>query len=59
MAKKQKKQSKPKVVPRRGPPVNLRPAGVHEDKRRKALTAQDERESDELSALGQWALDEE
>ncbi len=37
MAKKRKR----KVVPRLGPPTNLRPAGVHEDKRRKARDAAD------------------
>ena len=34
MAKKPK--SKPKLVPRLGPPVNLRPGGAHKEKRRKA-----------------------
>ncbi len=33
MAKKPK--AKPKLVPRLGPPVNLRPAGAHKEKRRK------------------------
>jgi hypothetical protein len=59
MPKKPKKQKKPKVVPRIGPPVNLRRAGAHEDKRRKARSAQDERERDDLIVLGPWALDEE
>jgi hypothetical protein len=59
MPKKQKKPKKATVVPRRGPPVNLRRGGVHEDKRRKDRSAQDERERDDLVVLGPWALDEE
>ena len=34
MAKKRK--AKPKLVPRMGPPVNLRPGGAHKETRRKA-----------------------
>jgi hypothetical protein len=59
MPKKQKKQKKAKVVPRRGPPLNLRRGGAHEDKRHKARSAQDERERDDLVVLGEWALDED
>jgi hypothetical protein len=35
MPKKRKRKS---VVPRLGPPTNLRPAGAHKDKRKKART---------------------
>jgi len=37
VAKSAKKKTKRRValVPPKGPPVNLRPAGAHEDKRRK------------------------
>jgi hypothetical protein len=31
-----KRKAKPNLVPRMGPPVNLRPAGTHKEKRRKA-----------------------
>jgi len=54
-----KKKKKPKVIPRRGPPTNLRTAGAYEDKKRKALTAQDQKERDELLILGPWAMDED
>src|SRR5271165_6326776 len=38
MAKKRK--TKRKVVPRLGPPVNLRPAGAHKEKRRRTRSAE-------------------
>jgi hypothetical protein len=41
MAKKRKRKA---AVPRLGPPTNLRPAGVHKD-RRKKTRAQREREA--------------
>jgi hypothetical protein len=53
------KKKKPKTVPRRGPPTNLRNAGAHEDKKRKALSAQEQKERDELLVLGPWALNED
>jgi hypothetical protein len=56
------KRKKPKIVPRLGPPKNLRKAGAHEDKRRKALerSAEEERqELNDLRAIGYWAYDEE
>jgi hypothetical protein len=33
-----KRKRKKSVVPRLGPPTNLRPAGAHKDKRKKART---------------------
>lgn len=54
-----KKKKSPKVVPRRGAATNLRKAGAHEDKKRKTLTAVDEKERDDLVALGSWAFEEE
>ncbi len=54
-----KKKKKTKIVPRRGPPSNLRTAGAHENKKRKALTVQEQKERDELLVLGPWALDED
>ncbi len=57
--------SKPKIakiVPRMGPPTNLRKAGAHEDKREKTLErleCQEQQELDDLSALGSWAFDED
>jgi hypothetical protein len=54
-----KKKKKSKIVPRRGPPNNLRTAGAHEDKKSKALSAQEQKERDELVILGPWALDED
>ena len=51
-----------KIVPRMGPPKNLRKAGAHEDKRDKALERlekEEQRELDDLSALGSWAFDED
>lgn len=54
-----RKKKSPKVVPRRGPATNLRKAGAHEDKKRKTLTALDEKENDDLVALGSWAFEEE
>jgi len=35
-----KKRKRVKVVPRLGPPSNLRPAGAHKDRRRKPRAAQ-------------------
>ncbi|MBV8066730.1 MAG: hypothetical protein JO113_02050 [Candidatus Eremiobacteraeota bacterium] len=57
MAKKQK----PEIVPRRGPATNLRKAGAHEDKRRKAQErpADDDQELRDLETLGSWAYDDE
>lgn len=54
-----KKKKKPKVVPRRGPPTNLRIAGAHGDKKRKTLSTQEQKEREELLILGPWALDED
>jgi hypothetical protein len=54
-----KKKKKAKLVPRRGPPTNLRTAGVHTDRKRKTLKGVDERERDDLIALGSWAFEEE
>ena len=54
-----KKKNKIEIVPRKGPPTNLRSAGAHENKKRKAMTAQEQKERDELLVLGPWALDEE
>jgi len=50
-----------KVVPPRGPASNLRPAGVHEDKKRKMLDrlSKREREMDDLKALGAWAFEDD
>jgi hypothetical protein len=56
------KRKTAKVVPRLGPPKNLRKAGVHEDKRRKALEGSEEEERhelEELKAIGSWAYDED
>lgn len=56
------KRKKPKIVPRMGPPTNLRKAGAHQDKRDKALEQlerEEQRELDDLSALGSWAFDED
>ncbi len=53
-----KKKKKPQIVPRRGPATNLRKAGAHEDKKRKALKTTDENE-DALVVLGSWAFDED
>jgi hypothetical protein len=55
------KKKKPKIVPPRGPATNLRKAGTHEEKKRKALDrlGDRERELDELKALGRWAYDED
>jgi hypothetical protein len=53
------KKKKPKIVPRRGPPTNLRTAGAHENKKRKAVSAQEQKERDELLVLGPWAFDED
>ena len=55
---KQKKKT-PKVVPRRGAATNLRKAGAHEDKKQKTLTTLEEKERDDLVALGSWAFEEE
>jgi hypothetical protein len=54
-----KKTKKPRVVPPRGPATNLRKAGAHEDKKRKAARATDQKAAEELTALGAWAFDEE
>jgi hypothetical protein len=40
MAKKKKRKTAPAIVPRMGPPVNLRPAGAHDDKRRPVRAAE-------------------
>jgi hypothetical protein len=55
------KRKKPKVVPPRGPATNLRPAGAHDDKKRKALERLGDKdvELDELTSLGRWAYDED
>jgi hypothetical protein len=56
------KRKKPKLVPRLGPPKNIRKAGVHDDKRRNALERLEDKERqelDELSALGSWAYDDD
>jgi hypothetical protein len=56
------KRKKPKIVPRLGPPTNLRKAGAHEDKRRKDLERledTEQQELDDLKALGSWAYDED
>jgi hypothetical protein len=56
------KRKKPKIVPRLGPPTNLRKAGAHDDKRRKALErAEDteQQELDDLRTVGAWAYDED
>ncbi len=44
MAKKRKRKRKTAAVPRLGPPVNLRPAGAHKERRRKTR-AQTRREA--------------
>jgi hypothetical protein len=56
-----KKSKKPKLVPRLGPATNLRKAGLHDDKKRKALERLGDREEelDELKVLGRWAYDED
>ena len=56
-----KRKKKPKLVPPRGPATKLRPAGAHEDKRRKALEqlGDRERELEDLRTLGRWAYDED
>ena len=56
------KRKKPKIVPRLGPPKNLRKAGAHDDKRRRALERLEDEEQDqldELTAIGSWAYDED
>jgi hypothetical protein len=56
------KRKKSKVVPRLGPPKNLRKAGAHEDQRRKALDRfkdEEQQELDDLKAIGSWAYDED
>jgi hypothetical protein len=54
-------KKKPKIVPPRGPATNLRKAGAHEDKRRKALerASDDEQELKDLEVIGTWAYDED
>lgn len=54
-----KKKKQPKVVPRRGPATNLRKAGPHAERKREALKALDEKEGDDLIALGSWAFEDE
>jgi hypothetical protein len=54
-----RKPKKPKVMPPRGAPTNLRQAGAHEEKKQKALDELDEKERDDLIALGSWAFEEE
>ena len=56
-----KKEKGPKLLPRLGPPTNLRKAGVHDDRKTKALERVDrkERDLDDLKAIGQWAYDED
>ena len=55
------KKKTPKIVPPRGPATNLRKAGAHEDKRRKNLeqVEDEERELDDLKAMGVWAFDDD
>ena len=54
-------KKKSRIVPPRGPATNLRKAGAHEDKRRKALErrSDDENELKELEMLGTWAYEED
>jgi hypothetical protein len=40
-AKKKKAKRRIALVPRQGPPTNLRPAGVHDDKRGKTRAEED------------------
>jgi hypothetical protein len=54
-----RKKKAPKVVPRRGPATNLRKAGPHEDKKRKARKRLDKEEGNDLVALGAWAFEDE
>jgi hypothetical protein len=56
------KRKKPKIVPRLGPPKNLRKAGAHDDKRRKTLERLEDNERqelDDLTAIGSWAYDDD
>jgi hypothetical protein len=56
------KRNKPRVVPRLGPPKNLRKAGVHQDKRARALERLEDKEQqelDDLKVIGLWAYDED
>ncbi|HEX3456985.1 MAG TPA: hypothetical protein VHR97_03440 [Candidatus Baltobacteraceae bacterium] len=55
------KKKQPKIVPPRGPATNLRKAGTHEDKRRKnqEQIEKNEHELDDLTAIGEWAFDED
>jgi hypothetical protein len=54
-----KKKKIKKILPRRGPPTNLRQAGAHEDKKQKALDTTRDKERDDLIAMGSWAYEEE
>lgn len=54
-----KKKKKKVVVPRRGPATNLRKAGPHDDKRRKAPRVLDQENGEDLVALGTWAFEDE
>jgi len=55
------KRNKAKVVPRLGPPRNIRKAGPHADKRPKKQERLDreQRELDDLKTIGSWAYDED
>jgi hypothetical protein len=55
------KKKKPAIVPPRGPATNLRKAGAHDDKKRKAIERvhDKEEELDDLKSLGRWAFDED
>jgi hypothetical protein len=55
------KKKQPKIVPPRGPATNLRPGGAHDDKRRKNRERIDdnEHELDDLTAMGEWAFDDD
>jgi len=53
------KKRKPKLVPRLGPATNVRPAGAHQDKRRKALEAAGKAALLEEAALGAHRSEDE
>jgi hypothetical protein len=56
------KRKKSEIVPRLGPPKNLRKGGPHEDKRRSVLARLEDKEQhelDDLRAVGSWAYDED
>lgn len=54
-----KKKKAPKIIPRKGPPTNLRKAGAHEDKKRKELEEREKDEAQDLIALGSWAFEDD